>query len=89
MRKTLERSTDTFTKRTEYYKIFSSVKRVIPLLIQIILCVCMVAFLTSTAPYIKGTSELENPLTTSQMTMMLVWAYMIPTWLILTKRMRK
>ena len=89
MRKNLEKSTDTCTKRTNRYKVIAILRRFLPLIFQIILTIAAVVFFKEAAPYIKGTKILENPLTTSQMSMMLVTTYVLVMWLYIVKKMRK
>ena len=89
MKQNSERSTDISIKRTERYKVYAAVKRFAPPIFSIMITALFVWFFLYTAPYVKGTEELENPLTTSQMSMMLVWGYMGVMWYGFIRRMRR
>lgn len=89
MKQNSERSTDTCIKRTERYKVYAAVKRILPLIFSILMTALFVWFFLYTAPYVKGTEELENPLTNSQMSMMLVWGYVGIIWYGFIRKMRR
>lgn len=89
MRKDTENSPNTCTKKTDRgYKIYAFLRRAIPLAFNVTFVICMVVFLTETAPIVRGTAELENPLTNSQISMMLVWFMVFAMYLTTVRKLK-
>lgn len=89
MRKDTENSPNTCTKKTDRrYKIYAFLRRTIPLTLHVIFIICMVVFLTETAPIVKGTVELEKPLTNSQMSMMFVWIMLFAMYITTVRKLK-
>ena len=89
MRKDTENSPNTCTKKIDgRYKIYAFLRRTVPLAFHVIFIICMVVFLTETAPIVKGTVELEKPLTNSQMSMMFVWIMLFAMYLTTVRKLK-
>lgn len=89
MKKDTENSPNTCTKKIDKrYKIYAFLRRGIPLAVHVTFIICMVVFLTETAPVVKGTAELENPLTNSQMSMMFVWSMLFVMYFTTVRKLK-
>lgn len=89
MRKDTENSPNTCTKKIERrYKIYAFLRRAIPLTLHVTFVICMAVFFTQTAPIVKGTVELEHPLTNSQLSMIFVWSLLFVMYFTTVRKLK-